>query len=227
MGRNSRERVLILTKERTMTDKNYFEALNKIDVSAKIEKKGNLSYLSWVWAWAILKKHYPEANSKVYKTEEGCLYHTDGRTAWVEVGITANGIEHIEYYPVYDNRFKSISSDDVTTADANCAIQRGMTKAIARHGVGLYIYAGEDLPEKEPVPSIFKTAKARNDAWKKILQDLSNCNTMEDLKGVWFDETAKAQLKDFQAFDEGGELYRQLEAKKDEMKESIENGDFN
>jgi hypothetical protein len=126
---------------------NYFEELNKINVSDKVEKKNGLSYLSWAFAWGEIKKKYPDANYTVYENEMGWNYHTDGMTCWVKTGVTVNGIEHIEYLPVMDFKNKSISRDKVTSFDVNKAIQRSLTKAVARHGLGLYIYAGEDLPE--------------------------------------------------------------------------------
>ena len=129
--------------------KNYFEILNAINVSDKIEKKNNLSYLSWSYAWQEVKKLHPEANYKVFETAEGCIYWTDGKTCWVKTGVTINNIEHIEYLPVMDFRNKSIPANAITSMDVNKAIQRSLTKAIARHGLGLYIYAGEDLPDGE------------------------------------------------------------------------------
>lgn len=128
---------------------NYFEELNKIDVSGKTEKKNGLTYLSWAWAWGEVKKKHPEANYTVYENKDGLFYHTDGNTCWVKVGVTVNGIEHIEYLPVMDYRNASIPVSKVTSFDVNKAVQRALTKAIARHGLGLYIYAGEDLPEGE------------------------------------------------------------------------------
>ena len=129
---------------------NYFMELNSVDVSEKIEKKGKLTYLSWAWAWGELKKRHPDATSTVYETENGMNYFNDGKTAWVKVGVTVNGIEHIEYLPVMDmGNQKSMPLERVTSWDVNKAIQRAITKAIARHGLGLYIYAGEDLPEDE------------------------------------------------------------------------------
>lgn len=132
----------------------YFEKLNKINVSDKTEKKNGLTYLSWAWAWGELKKQDTTANYKVYENEHGWNYFTDGRTCWVKVGVTTNAseneaVEHIEYLPVMDSRNKSIPLESVTSFDVNKAIQRALTKAIARHGLGLYIYAGEDLPEGE------------------------------------------------------------------------------
>ena len=126
---------------------NYFETLNSIDVSDKIEKKNGLSYLSWAWAWGELKKRFPDSIYTVYENEHGWNYHTDGHTAWVKTGVTVNGIEHIEYLPIMDHRNNSITLDKINSFDVNKAIQRSLTKAVARHGLGLYIYAGEDIPE--------------------------------------------------------------------------------
>lgn len=126
---------------------NYFEELNKIDVSDKTEKKNGLTYLSWAWAWGELKKKHPTATYTVYEDNNGCIYHTDGKTAWVKTGVTVDGIEHIEYLPVMDFRNKSIPVENITSFDVNKTIQRSLTKAVARHGLGLYIFAGEDLPE--------------------------------------------------------------------------------
>lgn len=127
---------------------NYFNQLNAINVNDKTEKKNNLTYLSWAWAWAEVKKLFPTANYIIYENAEGWNYHTDGKTAWVKTGVTVEGIEHIEYLPVMDYRNKSIPIDQITSFDVNKAIQRSLTKALARHGLGLYIYAGEDLPEE-------------------------------------------------------------------------------
>ena len=126
---------------------NYFTELNKIDVNDKTEKKGNLTYLSWAWAWGELKKRHPDATYTIYENEDGLFYHHDGRTAWVKTGVTVKGIEHIEYLPVMDYKNNSITIDRITSTDVNKTIQRSLTKAVARHGLGLYIYAGEDLPD--------------------------------------------------------------------------------
>lgn len=131
---------------------NYFQTLNAINVSDKTEKKNGLTYLSWAWAWGEVKKLFPDAVYTIYEreTEHGPVnYFTDGRTCWVKTGVTVNGIEHIEMLPVMDFKNNSILLDKVTSYDVNKAIQRSLTKACARHGLGLYIYAGEDLPEGE------------------------------------------------------------------------------
>ncbi|MBR4406028.1 MAG: DUF1071 domain-containing protein [Bacteroidaceae bacterium] len=131
---------------------NYFVELNKINVNDKTEKKGNLTYLSWAWAWGELKKRHPDATYTVYENADGLNYHHDGRTAWVKTGVTVNGIENIEYLPVMDYKNNSIPVDKITSTDVNKTIQRSLTKAVARHGLGLYIYAGEDLPNEETKP---------------------------------------------------------------------------
>jgi hypothetical protein len=132
---------------------NYFTTLNSINVSDHIEKKNGLSYLAWAYAWGELKSVYPKSFYTIYENDKGWNYFTDGRTCWVKTGVTlVDGdfsLEHIEDLPVMDFKNNSISFEKVTSFDVNKAIQRSLTKAAARHGVGLYIYAGEDLPEDE------------------------------------------------------------------------------
>lgn len=130
-------------------ENNYFVVLNNINVNDKTEKKNGLTYLSWAWAWGEIKKLHPNATYTIYENADGCFYHTDGKTCWVKTGVTVNGIEHIEYLPVMDYKNKSIPLNAVTSFDVNKTIQRSLTKACARHGLGLYVYAGEDLPEEE------------------------------------------------------------------------------
>ena len=138
-----------------------FEQLNQINVNGHTEKKNGLTYLSWAWAWAEVKKLYPDAIYTIYEreTEFGPVnYFTDGRTCWVKTGVTIDGLEHIEELPVMNLRNASIPYGDVTSMDINKAIQRSLTKACARHGLGLYIYAGEDLPEEEAAAEAEKKA---------------------------------------------------------------------
>lgn len=130
-------------------NKSVFETLSAINVSGKTEKKNGLTYLSWAYAWGELCKVYPTATYKVHErdTQWGpCNYFTDGRTAWVKVSVTIGDLTHTEMLPIMDYRNKSIPLDKVTSCDANKAIQRCITKAVARFGLGLYVYAGEDLP---------------------------------------------------------------------------------
>lgn len=130
-----------------------FGTLAAVNCNEHIEKKDNgkveLSYLSWAWAWHYIKSRYPNAYYTIYERQDGVPYWTDGRTAWVKTGVTIEGMEHIEYLPIMDYRNVSIPLEKITSMDMNKAIQRSLTKAAARHGLGLYIYAGEDIPLSE------------------------------------------------------------------------------
>jgi hypothetical protein len=164
--------------------KSVFETLNSINVNDKVEKKSNLTYLSWAWAWAEVKKNYPKATYTIYEDVNGMFYHTDGKSAWVKTGVTIQEQEHIEYLPVMDFRNNSIMLDKITSVDVNKTIQRSLTKAIARHGLGLYVYAGEDLPSgevkpvakkpvaKKPMPKRQNTIELNigDDNWDKVLK---------------------------------------------------------
>ena len=130
-------------------DQSIFATLNAVNCNDHTEKKGNLTYLSWAWAWQMVKQHYPDASYTIYESPDGWNYFTDGKTCWVKVGVTIQGLEHIEYLPVMDARNQSIPLEAIRSTDINKAIQRALTKACARHGLGLYIYAGEDLPDQQ------------------------------------------------------------------------------
>ena len=125
-----------------------FKELSEINVNKKTEKKGKFTYLSWSFAWGELMKVAPDSTSKVYHNElDGMPYFSSDMGVIVKVGVTVDGIEHISYLPVMDMRNNAVMLADVDMMGINKAIQRCTTKAIALHGLGLYIYAGEDLPE--------------------------------------------------------------------------------
>ena len=153
-----------------MQENTVFKTLSAVNCNEHTEKKGNLTYLSWAWAWQMVKDHFPTAQYTIYENPEGWNYFTDGRTCWVKTGITIEGIEHIEYLPVMDQRNQSIPFEQVRSTDVNKAIQRSLTKACARHGLGLYIYAGEDLPDA-PRPSALSqqpsTPTPRQGGWSR------------------------------------------------------------
>ena len=151
--------------------KSTFAVLNPINCNDKTEKKNGLTYLSWAWAWGIAKTYFPDANYTIYENADGWNYHTDGRTCWVKTGVTIGGQEHIEYLPVMDTRNRSIPLDSVTSFDVNKAIQRSLTKALARHGLGLYIYAGEDLPDAADDEARAEAKPAPKKATRKPLTD--------------------------------------------------------
>lgn len=155
-----------------MSNKSVFQTLYDVNVNNHVERKNNLSYLSWAYAWAEAKKLYPNANYRIYENEKGWNYFTDGHTCWVKTGVIIEDTEHIEYLPVMDYKNKSIPADLVTSFDVNKAIQRSLTKALARHGLGLYIYAGEDLPEIETERITPKEAMVL----KKVIDELEDSN---------------------------------------------------
>lgn len=182
---------------------NYFNTLNRINVSDKTEMKGNLTYLSWAWAWGEVKKHFPDATYTVYENEKGWNYHTDGKTCWVKTGVTVNGIEHIEYLPVMDNRNNPIPLERVNSFDVNKAIQRSVTKAISRHGLGLYIYAGEDLPEDDKAEAA--AAEAEKRAAEAAAYDAAVNAAKEILAAVTDAATANQAMPVFQGISHAGD----------------------
>jgi hypothetical protein len=127
--------------------KSVFETLSVIDVGEHTEKKGQFTYLSWAWAWHTTMALYPDMITTVYENAEGWNYHHDGKTAWVKTGVTIQGVERIEFLPVMNHLNKSIPLEAITSTAVNTSIQRSLTKAMARHGLGFYIFQGEDMPE--------------------------------------------------------------------------------
>tara|TARA_R100001244_G_C5155408_1_gene130309 strand:- start:124 stop:699 length:576 start_codon:yes stop_codon:yes gene_type:complete len=127
---------------------NVFKILDNVDVSAKTEKKGAFTYLSWAWAVRELLRVAPDATWEVHewgtegnrqpymKTEGGCF---------VKVSVTVDGISREQVHPVLDNINRPIKAPDAF--QVNTSIQRCLAKAIALHGLGLYLFAGEDLPD--------------------------------------------------------------------------------
>lgn len=161
-----------MEQEKKYTKDEIFKELSKIDLSNQIKQKLGLNYLSWANAWKILKEHFPNAFYTIYKHkisnneqivvndngittttvrtyEDEIPYFTDGKTCWVEVGVTIEGFEEVEIFPIMDNRNNAVRIESVTLTAVNKAIQRAFVKACARHGLGLYIYAGEDLPDDD------------------------------------------------------------------------------
>lgn len=182
-----------------------FNKLNSINVNDKTEKKNGLTYLSWAWAWGEVKKLYPNATYTIYENTlpNGFIvnYFTDGKTSYVKTGVTIEGIEHIEELPVMDYRNKSILLENMTSFDVNKTIQRSLTKALARHGLGLYIYAGEDLPEEEQQQEGGKKiSKTQADALKSAIQNAMldvNGTDKEILQKYGYKEVEDIKIKDY------------------------------
>lgn len=185
----------------TEKPKSSFETLAAINVGAKIEKKNGLSYLSWAWALDTLMRADPNAH---WDYPEPKMY---GETMMVYCTVTAFDKQRTAHLPVMDYRNKPIPNPDAFAV--NTAMQRCLVKAIALHGLGLYIYAGEDLPYDEsanddgnakaapkkdqPKPAIDRTTPLA----KKLL----DCGTASALQAVWepLDKETKlayAALKD-------------------------------
>ena len=134
-----------------MQNKSVFKTLSEVAINDKVEQKGKINYLSWAYAWSLLKQHYPTAQRTVYEDPvTGWNYFTDGRSAWVKVGVTVEGQEHIDYLPIMDFRNQAVSIDKVNQFEVNKSIQRSTAKAIAMHGLGLQLWTGEDLRDLEP-----------------------------------------------------------------------------
>lgn len=124
-----------------------FEELYGLNVNDKTEKKGQLTYLSWAWAWAEFKKAYPDATYKVDRFD-GTYCTGNDKVGWmVSTTVTAGEQTHEMWLPVMDSRNASILQPKMT--EINKTIMRCLTKNLAMFGLGLYIYAGEDLPEGE------------------------------------------------------------------------------
>lgn len=160
-------------------ENNVFDVLSRIDVSGKIKEKKDLKYLSWASAWAEVKKVYPDATYKVYQQVDEAgnkrYWHDDGRTGWVEVGVTINGLEHVMTLAIMDFRNNAIAADQITSVDANKSMMRCLVKACAMHGLALYIYEGEDLPETvskiiDLQEEVVELAKKKSDLSEKAKQ---------------------------------------------------------
>lgn len=130
-----------------MSEKTTFASiwatLSQVDVSGRIEKKQNLSFLSWAWAWGTLMEHYPQAE---YSFQEPAEAQKDG-SVMVYCTVTIDGLSRQMWLPVMDFKNQAISNPD--TVQVNKAKMRCLVKCLAMFGLGHYIYAGEDLPSAE------------------------------------------------------------------------------
>lgn len=166
-------------------DDDPYRVLSKINVNDHVEKKNGLSYLSWAWAWDTLMSIYPDSYTEIHRPENGMPYWTDGRTCWVDVSVTIenNGKRRTraEVFPIMDYKNKSILVENVTSFDINTALQRAWTKCIARHGLGFYIYAGQDLPNEEAEAQRAKEAKLITQEQVEKVQSLYSPEEIETM----------------------------------------------
>ena len=137
-----------------------FETLRVVDCEKHVEQKGKFSYLSWSWAVDALLERYPKATWEVVKSQDGEPYLVTALGMYfVEVAVTVEGIKRSHIHPVLDNKNRPIEKPD--SFQINTSIMRCLVKTIALHGLGLYIYAGEDLPpDADATPKRRKKARS-------------------------------------------------------------------
>lgn len=167
-------------------DKTIFQTLSEIDISPKIKQKNKMDYLPWSSAWDFVKNKYPTATYNIVKTENGCIYHNDGRTCWVETSMTIDGETQTEILPVLNFRNEAIGYDKVTTSDVNKSIKRCLVKNLALFGLGLSLWNGEELSDN---------AKKKKDEDEKPLRE-TQTKLLELLKSKVSDGCDKNKLFD-------------------------------
>jgi hypothetical protein len=168
--------------------KNSFEKLYTTNVSDKIEKKNNLSYLSWAWAWAELKKEYPLATYEIKKFNE-FPYLYDEKTGYIVfTKITVDELSYEMWLPVMD--YKNQIKKNADMVDINKTIMRCLVKNIAMFGLGLYIYAGEDLPDIDK-----KEEPKENITFDQVKEKIELSQSLEELKNRFsYFQTIKSQF---------------------------------
>lgn len=181
--------------------KNVYETLSKVDVSKHIEKKGDISYLSWTWAWAFVKSNFDDATFEKHTFTDNqnnvlpFMRDYKGNT-YVQVSVTIQGQTITEVFPVMDNYMSAINTETNTkfgkkkrdgqsripdATDVNNAHQRALTKCLAYFGLGLNVYAGEDIPLNDV---FFKDDK--NDAEAGgIIKEFDSAKNKAELEEAW------------------------------------------
>jgi hypothetical protein len=183
-----------------MSTKNVWQTLSAIDVNGKVEKKGKLSYLSWAWAWGILKEHYP---ASTFSFRPSVVLDDGTVEVWVDLTVTTeNGSQtHEMWLPVMDNVNKAVKNPD--SRKISDARMRCLTKCIAMFGLGHYIYAGEDLPE-QPAEKTYSEWVLEN---KKSIDAIKAALLREDLSTAaeeWFTLTDEIKEALWKAPTKGG-----------------------
>ena len=123
-----------------------FKKLAALNVNDKTEKKGQFTYLSWAWAWDTFVQNYPDATYEIVKNSNNLPYFQSDAGGMVYTKVTAGGITHEMWLPIMD--FKNQAKQNFDMMDVNKAVMRCLVKNFAMFGLGLYIYAGEDMPEE-------------------------------------------------------------------------------
>jgi len=161
-----------------------WQNLSSFDVSEEVKKKGKFDYLSWTWAWAYVKQHYPHATFEkhIFRDNQDnplpFMRDVKGHT-YVAVTVTIEGIAHTEIHYVMDHKNQSVAHPD--GSQVNKALQRCLVKAIAFHGLGINVYAGEDLPLSESESD----AGEQDDAKEIIISTFAAAKTVDEIDNVW------------------------------------------
>lgn len=184
-----------------------FDFLNDLNINGHTEEKnvGNktLTYLSWPWAWAEVKKHFPDAHYTIWKNADGLPYTVDPNTGYmVYTSVTIEGVTHEMWLPVMNGANRAMKPtaykykvgnnekevEAATMMDINKAIMRCLVKNLAMFGLGLYIYAGEDLPEVEKDQDSEQNAPKQNNternvpAKKEVKADMKKVDSVPPVK---------------------------------------------
>ena len=160
---------------------NYFTELDRVDVTQHIEKKGRFSYLSWAYAVRELKKRHPRATWMVHEYGEDDIPYIKTECGFfVKVTVTVDDVDMTQVHPVLDHQNKPLTAPNAF--QINTSIQRCLAKAIALHGLGIHLYAGEDLPPSPPLDNlqrkellnVLDTKKADKRLLEKVSEQVNN-----------------------------------------------------
>ncbi len=188
-----------------------FEELYSLNVNEKTEKKNGLTYLSWAWAWAEFKKVYPDANYEIVKNADGLPFFESKEGYMVYTRVIADGQTYEMWLPVMDYKNKALQGN-ATMFDVNKTIMRCLTKNLAMFGLGLYIYAGEDLPECEEKPaerSDKPLLQIKKTTCDKLLAELERTGVSGGSMLISYNVKALAELTE----EQGQEALKKLESK--------------
>ena len=146
-----------------------FQTLSELDLTSAHKQKNNLTYLPWANAWTAVKTKFPDATYSVVKNSDGWLYHTDGRTCWVETSVTINGETQHETLAVMNYKNQAIPLTDVTSTDVGKSIKRCLVKNLALFGLDLNLWVGEEVSEAAK-----RKKSAEEEAAAKAAEEIAN-----------------------------------------------------
>lgn len=220
--------------------RSVFDTLNAINVNEHVEKKKSgeknadgseryLTFLSWVWAWGQVKQHYPDASYTVRHWGDKPYLADDRLGIMVETSVTIKGETIAMWLPVMNSRNKSMKTapytyktsygdktvEAATMFDVNKAIMRCLAKNIAMFGLGLYIYAGEDLPEEEVKQALNEKAAAQAKKTEEAVAEMRQVSSLHELSEVWNKWTAmmpEIGKKGSEFYNVTGKIAQQLKA---------------